>query len=105
MEYALNDFQDAGQALGNWDNHSRRAIERLLRKLLQYPKRPALIMLGAFPHRYYDPGCVLKIPHPGSTGKQPERPAFMVLCVVVRRGMHQLRAYGPELCSERGSQW
>ncbi len=57
MEYALNDFQDAGQALGNWDNHTRRAVERLLRKLLQYPKRPALIMLGAFPHRYYDPGC------------------------------------------------
>jgi len=35
----------------------RRAVERLLRKLLQYPKRPALIMLGAFPHRYYNPGC------------------------------------------------
>ena len=57
VEYALNDFQDAGQSLGNWDNHTRRAIERLLRKLLQYPKRPALIVLGAFPHRYYDPGC------------------------------------------------
>ena len=56
VEYALNDFQDAGQALGNWDNHTRRAVERLLRKLLQYPKRPALIVLGAFPHRFYDPG-------------------------------------------------
>ena len=61
MEYALNDFQDAGWSLGNWDNHSRRAIERLLRKLLQFPKRPAVIMLGSFPHLIRDIGCVESI--------------------------------------------
>ena len=57
VQYAMNDYQDAGWSLGHWENHARRAIERVLRKLLQLPKRPAVIMLGSFPHVIHELGC------------------------------------------------
>ena len=42
MEYALND----GHSNEGFDNPMRRAFERLLRRLLTFDKRPALVQLG-----------------------------------------------------------
>ena len=78
-------------ALGNWDNHSRRAIERLLRKLLQYPKRPAVIMLGAFPHRFYDPGCV-------DLGPAPLRHSLISSCACCLSSYNLSRGHNSIMC-------
>ena len=45
VEYSLND--EATFSSTPFDNAVRRPFERLLRKLLQLPKRPAVILLNA----------------------------------------------------------
>lgn len=45
VEYALNDPANASPPM---DNNARRSYERLIRKLLLYPNRPAVVLYHAF---------------------------------------------------------
>lgn len=46
VEYSLNDEQTMSDTV--FDNAVRRPFERLLRKLLQFPNQPAVILLNAY---------------------------------------------------------
>eukprot|EP00798_Chlamydomonas_sp_ICE-L_P025393 gene25392-11057_t len=62
VEYSINDKQQHElQGVPNlpaMDNHYRRPFERLLRKLLNYPNRPAVILLNAFKYHGDKQGTV-----------------------------------------------
>ncbi|GFH13751.1 SGNH_hydro domain-containing protein [Haematococcus lacustris] len=47
VEYSVN---DQAVALPVFDNAMRRPYERLLRKLLKYPNRPAVVLVHTYVH-------------------------------------------------------
>ncbi len=46
VEYAVNDRY---RPTADWDREDRRAYERLLRKLLNLPQKPAVVMVQMYP--------------------------------------------------------
>jgi lysophospholipase L1-like esterase len=48
LEYAVNDIPRTVHGMSLMDNSERRAMERLLRRLLEYPHRPAVVFLNIF---------------------------------------------------------
>lgn len=44
----LSSINDIANPSPLWDNRERRSLERLVRKLLDYPLKPAIILLHAY---------------------------------------------------------